>query len=144
MLTHPTLSTLATSMSQAFQRFVRRDPPAAAATMYRWAGGYRNGGNAFDNFPAAWREQMLSHAPAALREMDQVRRPYPSRADIRSINCPVTILEGELSDPAFVKADAFLLRQLPQARLVRLPGAAHMLHIDQPGRWVDLVVGATL
>jgi pimeloyl-ACP methyl ester carboxylesterase len=143
MLTHPTLATVATSVNQAFQRFVRRDPAAAAAAMYRWAGGYKTGGNAFDKFPPTWREQMLGHAPAALREMDQVRLPYPSRAAIRSIKCPVTIIEGELSDPAFVKADAFLMRQLPQAQLALLPGAAHMLHVDQPGGWVDLVVQAT-
>jgi len=35
------------------------------------------------------------------------------------------------------------MRQLPQAKLVSLPGAAHMLHFDQPDRWVELVVQAT-
>ena len=141
-LTHPTPTSFAMTVNVGFQRFVRRDPRAAAATMYRWAGGYKTGGNAFDKFPAAWREQMLGHAPVALREMVQVTRPYPSRAAIRSIRCPVTIIEGDLSDSAFVKADAFLMRQLPQAQLVRLPDAAHMLHFDQPERWVELIVQA--
>ena len=74
---------------------------------------------------------------ATLREMDQMMRPYPSRAAIRSIACPVTVIEGELSDPAFVTADAFVMRLLPQARMVVLPGAAHMLHVDQPELWVE-------
>jgi pimeloyl-ACP methyl ester carboxylesterase len=137
--THPRRGTLAMSARSNFQRYVRRDQAAAAAAMYRWAGGYTTGGNAFDGFPDAWREQMLANAPTTLREMDQMIRPYPSRAAIRSITCPVTVIEGELSDPAFPSADAFLMRLLPQARMVSLPGAAHMLHIDKPDLWVDAV-----
>jgi pimeloyl-ACP methyl ester carboxylesterase len=49
----------------------------------------------------------------------------------------VTIIEGELSDPAFKVADAFVERLLPNARLVRLSDAAHFLHIDQPDQWVQ-------
>lgn len=139
MLTHPGRSTLGMSARLGFQRYVRRDPTAAALTMYRWSGGYKTGGNGFDAFPEAWREQMLAHAPATLREMDQMMRPYPSRAAIRSIACPVMVIEGELSDPAFVTADAFVMRLLPQARMVVLPGAAHMLHVDQPELWVEAV-----
>ena len=126
-----------------FHRYVRRDPTAAVLANYRWAGGYKTGGNGFDTFPEEWREQMLAHAPATLREMDQLMRPYPSRAAIRSIACPVTVIEGELSDPAFARADAFVLRLLPRARMISLPGAAHMLHVDQPERWVEAVAGST-
>ena len=102
-----------------------------------------SGGNAFDAFPGAWREQMLAHASAALREMDQMIRPYPTRAAIRSIACPVTVIEGDLSDPAFARAVGFVMRLLPQARLVSLPGAAHMLHFDQPESWVEVVTQTT-
>ena len=78
-----------------FQRYVRRDPTAAALTAYRWSSGYATGGNAFDAFPQAWRDQMLAHAPARpSREMDQMVRPHPSRAAIRSITCPVTVIEA--------------------------------------------------
>jgi pimeloyl-ACP methyl ester carboxylesterase len=73
--------------------------------------------------------------------MDRMMRPYPTRAGIRSIACPVTVIEGDLSDPAFAFSDAFVMRLLPQARMVSLPGAAHMLHIDQPERWVETVAG---
>lgn len=87
-----------------------------AAIMYRWAGGYRTGGNAFDGFPEAWPQQMLAHARSTLREMDQMMRRYPSRMTIRSINCPVTVIEGELSGKAFRVADAFVMRRLPRRR----------------------------
>jgi pimeloyl-ACP methyl ester carboxylesterase len=142
LITHPTRASLAMAARSAFQRYVRRDPASAALTMYRWASGYKTGGNAFDAFPEAWREQMLAHAPTTLREMDQMRRPYPTRAAIRSIACPVTVIEGDLSDSAFATADAFVMRLLPQARIVSLPGAAHMLHVDQPERWVEVVAEA--
>jgi len=35
---------------------------------------------------------------------------------IRSIDCPVAVIEGELSDPAFRVADAFVMRLLPRRR----------------------------
>jgi pimeloyl-ACP methyl ester carboxylesterase len=143
LTTHPTRAALAMAVRSGFHRYGRRDPAAAALTMYRWASGYKTGGNAFDALPEAWREQMLAHAPATLREMDQMVRPYPTRAAIRSIACPVTIIEGDLSDPAFATADGFVMRLLPQARMVSLPGAAHMLHVDQPESWVEVVTQAT-
>ncbi len=143
LTTHPTRAAVAMVARSSFHRYVRRDPIAAALTMYRWAGGYKTGGNAFDPLPEAWREQMLAHAPATLREMDQMIRPYPTRAAIRSIACPVTIIEGDLSDPAFTAADAFVMHLLPQARKVSLPGAAHMLHVDQPESWVEIVTQTT-
>jgi pimeloyl-ACP methyl ester carboxylesterase len=143
LTTHPTLGAAAMSMRSGFQRYVRRDPASAALEMYRWASGYKTGGNTFDALPEAWREQMFAHAPATVHEMDQMIRPYPTRAAIRSIECPVTVIEGDLSDPAFAGAAGFVRRLLPQARTVSLPGAAHMLHIDQPESWVELVTQAT-
>ena len=143
LLLHPTRSSLAMAASSAGQRYVRRDRAEAAATMYRWAGGYKTGGNAFDDLPQAWQQQMLAHASSTLREMDQMMRPYPSRATIRSIKCPVSVIEGELSDPTFPVADAFVMRLLPQANRVSLAGAGHFLQIDQPERWVEAIVNAT-
>jgi len=143
LFTHPTRAALGMAARFGFQRHVRRDATAAALTAYRWSSGYATGGNAFDAFPEVWQEQMLAHAPATVREMDQMIRPHPSRAAIRSITCPVTVIEGELSDPAFATADSFLMRLLPHARMVSLPGAAHMLHVDQPEAWVEAVTAPT-
>jgi pimeloyl-ACP methyl ester carboxylesterase len=143
LTTHPTRSAVAMSVRSGLHRYVRRNPAAAALSMYRWASTYKTGGNAYDGLPETWREQMLAHAPATLREMDQMIRPYPTRAAIRSIACPVTVIEGDLSDPTFARAVGFVMGLLPQARLVPLPGAEHMLHIDQPDRWVEIVTQTT-
>jgi pimeloyl-ACP methyl ester carboxylesterase len=142
MTTHPRRSLLAMAARAGLHRYLRRDPGAAALAMYRWASSYTTGGNAFDTFPEPWRQQMLAHAPSTLTEMDQMLRPYPSRTAIRSITCPVTVIAGELSDPSFATANAFLLRLLPQARLVSLTDAAHMLHVDQPEQWIQAVTQA--
>ncbi|MCE5288495.1 MAG: alpha/beta hydrolase [Nocardiaceae bacterium] len=122
------------------QRFLRRDVGAAPQTMYRWASGYTTGGNAYDGLPQEWQDQMTSHASSTLREMDQLIWPYPSRKAIRSITCLVTVIEGDLSDPAFPVIDAFIAGLLPQVRSVSLTGAAHFLHIDQPEQWVRAIV----
>ena len=105
--------------------------------MYRWSSGWKTGGNAFDGIPQDWQDRMVGSAASTLREMDQLLRPYPSRKAIRSITCPVTLIEGDLSDKAFPKADALLARLLPQARLVTLPESGHFLHVDQPERYVE-------
>jgi pimeloyl-ACP methyl ester carboxylesterase len=52
--------------------------------------------------------------------------------------------DGDLSDPAFATTDEFVMRLLPQARMVFLPGAAHMLHVEQPERWVEAVAEPTV
>lgn len=140
MSTRPTRSIVAMQTRASIQRYARRDPGAAAQTMYRWVSGYTTGGNAFDTLPQAWRDQMTAHGASTVREMNQLLRPYPSRSGIRSITCPVTVIEGELSDPAFRQADALVARLLPHARTVVLPGAAHFLHIDQPQGWVGAVL----
>ncbi len=140
--THPTRGSIGMQLRSSIQRYLRRDAGAAAQTMYRWASGYTTGGNAFDGLPQAWQDQMTAHARSTLREMDQLLWPFPARSAIRSITCPVTVIVGSLSDPAFSKAHEFVTRLLPQAGRITLQDAAHFLHIDQPALFVDAVAGA--
>ncbi len=114
LTTHPTHAAFAMAVRSGFQRYVRRDAAAAALEMYRWASGYKTGGNAFDALPQAWREQMLAHAPATLREMDQMIRPYPGAGGDPFDCVPVTVIEGDLSDPVFARAGGFVMRLLPR------------------------------
>jgi len=67
--------------------------------------------------------------------------PDPGWGDVLT-ECPVTVIEGDLSDPVFRKADAFLSRLLPQAQTITLPGSAHFLQIDQPELWVKAIARA--
>ena len=140
--THPTSSVLLMQTKSSIRRYFRRDAGAAAQTMYRWASRSTAGGNTFDTLPQTWRDQMIRNGPNTVREMDQLMLPYPSMAAIRSIACTVTVIEGDLSDPVFRKADALVARLLPQARTITLHGAAHFLQIDQPEAWIKAIARA--
>jgi len=138
----PSVGTVRTSALMQFRWRIRRDERAAAATMYRWANSYTTGGNAFDRLPLEEQEGMLAHSLSTVLEMDQLARPFPSSKAVSSIVCPVTFLQGSLSDPVFPRAIRRLRRRLPQAKVVHIDGGAHMLHRDRPDEWVRAVLDA--
>ena len=121
---------------------VRRDQRGAAAAMYRWANSYTSGGNGFDRLPPEEQEGMLAHAPSTVREMDQLTRPAPSSRVVRGIACPVTCVQGSLSEPVFPRAIKRVQRLLPQTRVADIDGGAHMLHRDRPEEWARAVLEA--
>jgi pimeloyl-ACP methyl ester carboxylesterase len=127
-----------------FRWRIRRDERGAAATMYRWSNSYTTGGNAFDRLPADEQDGMLTHSRSTLLEMDQLTFPFPSSKAMSRINCPVTCLQGSLSDPVFPRAVRRVRRRLPQTMVVEIEGGAHMLHRDRPDEWVRAVLDAAL
>jgi pimeloyl-ACP methyl ester carboxylesterase len=140
--TAPSVGALRMSSAALYRRRIGRDERAAAATMYRWANGYRTGGNAFDRLPLEEQEGMLAHSGSTVIEMDQLFRPFPSSKAISKIRCPVTCLQGSLSDPVFPRAVRRLRRRLTQIDVVEIEGGAHMLHRDRPDEWVGAVLDA--
>jgi pimeloyl-ACP methyl ester carboxylesterase len=140
----PSPGTLRMSSQMQFRWRIRRDERGAAATMYRWSNSYTTGGNAFDRLPADEQEGMLAHSRSTLLEMDQLTFPFPSSKAMSRINCPVTCLQGSLSDPVFPRAVRRVRRRLPQTMVVEIEGGAHMLHRDRPDEWVRAVLDAAL
>lgn len=138
----PSVGTVRMSSQMQFRWRIRRDERAAAATMYRWANSYTSGGNAFDRLPLDEQEGMLAHSRSTLLEMDQLIRPFPSSKAVSRIGCPVTCLQGSLSEPVFPRALRRLQRRLPQTKVVEIEGGAHMLHRDRPDEWVRAVLDA--
>ena len=128
--------------ARMFGARARRDQRGAAAAMYRWANSYTTGGNGFDRLPPEEQEGMLAHAPATVRELDQLTRPTPSSRAVRGIACPVTCVQGSLSEPVFPRAIKRVQRLLPQTRVVEIEGGAHMLHRDRAEEWVRTVLEA--
>ncbi len=121
---------------------VRRDKRAAATAIYRWANSYTTGGNAFDRLPAEEQDGMLAHAPSTVREMDQLSRPVPASRVVRDIACPVTCVQGTLSEPVFPRSIKKVERLLPRTRVAHIDGGAHMLHRDRPEEWTRAVLEA--
>jgi pimeloyl-ACP methyl ester carboxylesterase len=125
-----------------FARYVKHDDRRLAQEVFDFALAYRGGGTQFERFPADWRQSMLASAPAVVAEVDHLLRPYPSRAELASIRCPVTLLQGSLSQSIFPKVNRYLRRRLPRAELVEIQGAAHAVHFDRPAEFRDAVAAA--
>jgi len=135
----PAPSSLRMTAGLEFQRRVRRDDGGAARRMERWALAYTTGGTAFDRFPEEWQEAMVVHAPAVLKEIGQLFRLYPGGSAVASITCPVTWLEGTLSQPTFHDARKRVCRLIPHTRLVIIEGASHAIHFDRPIEFAQAV-----
>ncbi len=113
---------------------------AAGEVFLRWASGYTTGGAAFDGFPPAWQASMRANGAAIMAELDAGTGEHLTTEDIGSIACPVTCLLGGLSDPAIVAGTHRIMAMVPHARLVRVPGAGHALHVDRPGAFVETIL----
>ena len=50
----------------------------------------------------------------------------------REVRCPVVVIQGEVDDVVPLSAGRDLAMNLPDARLVVLPGAGHLLPRDEP------------
>lgn len=111
----------------------------AAETFLRFAGAYETGGTAFDRWEPELREAMLANAPTLLQELQAGTGEELAAEQLRRITCPVTCLVGELTPAVLVAGTDRLVGFLPAARLVRIAGAAHAIHMDQPQRFIDAI-----
>lgn len=139
---HPDFSLIRTLVRVSFQRRTNR-AELAAQTFLRYALSATNGGSAFDRWPDEWQQVIRANSPAILAELDAGTGEYLTNAQISNINCPVTLVWGELSQPFLVNAMHRLTRLLPQARQVRLAGTAHALHIEKQTEFVKAVQHTT-
>jgi pimeloyl-ACP methyl ester carboxylesterase len=115
---------------------VARGQRAATDLAYRWTFAYRGRGHsAWDEMPAEWREQVLSHAAAVAAEQAQeVTLRYPTQAALRALELPVTVVVGDRSQPYFHRIARHVQRLLPNATLHSVPEASHAVHLDAPNR----------
>lgn len=74
---------------------------------------------------------MLAGGAAVAAENNQMARIYPTRPALAAIGCPVTILEGTITERTFVEVNRYLERPLPRAGRVEIEGGAHAIHLDR-------------
>ncbi|MPY80192.1 MAG: alpha/beta fold hydrolase [Actinophytocola sp.] len=134
--------TMARAMLKAQLLRRLRGAEVGADVFFRWASRYTTGGSAFDRFPPAWQATLRANGAATMAELDAGTGEYLSRKQISAINCPVTCLVGDLSDPALVAATRRIAALLPHARVVEATGAGHALHFDRPDLFVDTITAA--
>ena len=63
----------------------------------------------------------------------------PAAARIAELTCPILVVVGELDDPAILAVSERIAAEAPRARLVAIPGAGHMLSLEQPAVFADLL-----
>lgn len=87
------------------------------------------------------REGFLTSSTAGLtRFARRVAGPVPNLVDeLQRIDVPALVLIGEL-DPNFERASHVLAAKLPRATRVVLPGAGHVVNLDQPDAFVREMV----
>jgi pimeloyl-ACP methyl ester carboxylesterase len=111
----------------------------AADALLRAAYAYRDGGTAWDDFPAEWRRIARENARPALVDFLNSIGTYPSRADLANVPVPVVCTYGARSPDTMVRDVRALAAVLPQGRLHRIEGAGHAAPFDATSRFVQVI-----
>ena len=90
-----------------------------------------------EQLPGAY-EQALAEAGSFFgQELPAVQQWAFTEQDARRIDRPVLIAKGEHSAPTFEERRALLLSWLPHPEPFDLPGANHLMHVQNPGAMAD-------
>ena len=100
---------------------------------------YRDGGTAWEAFPAEWRRVALENAKASLADFRNSIGTYPSRADLASIRVPVACSYGSRSPTTMLRDVRSLAAAIPGASLHEVEGAGHAAPFDATSNFVDLI-----
>ena len=82
---------------------------------------------------------MSYHMPGKGVVDQSVLRDHALIERLGEISCPVLILQGAEDGVLAPASVEFLASQIPQARLVFVEGAGHLIDIDEPERFINLV-----
>lgn len=111
----------------------------AADALLRAAYAYRDGGTAWDVFPAEWRQAARDNARPALADFRNSIGTYPSRADLATVEVPVVCTYGERSPDTMVRDVRSLAAALPNGRTQQIDGAGHAAPFDATANFVQVV-----
>ena len=111
----------------------------AATGFYRWASGRSDGTSSWDTVPEQWKDIALQHADAVFREIRQMTVPIPSSRSIRSVSSPATVVIGDIGQAVFHRTTRRVARLLPRSEMVTVADSGHLLAIDQPAAFAEVV-----
>ena len=114
----------------------------AADVLLRSAYTYRDGGSAWDAFPAEWRRTGRENARAALQDFRNSIGVYPSANDLATIDVPVVCTYGARSPDNMARLVRALAAAIPTARTQRIDGAGHAAPFDAAEAFVQVIVDA--
>lgn len=115
----------------------------AAEVFLRFGSALRSGGNGYDDAPDDIRRNLQANAGPVLAEWDPhpfgvMHEHIPVRA-VTSTPVPITWLLGDESSPWMAGLARRVVDRRPDIRVVRIPGAGHLAHLDQPAAFVAAV-----
>jgi pimeloyl-ACP methyl ester carboxylesterase len=115
----------------------------AAEVFYRFGSALRSGGNRYDSAPDDVRRNLQDNAEPVLAEWDPhpfgvMHEHIPARA-ITAIPVPITWILGDESSPWMEGLHDRVVRRRPDIRTIRIPGASHLVHLDQPRAFIEAV-----
>ena len=100
----------------------------------------------FNDRPGYWRSldretqtRMLALSERLAVGLDAVQRLEMSRADLKAIAVPVTVIRGGATDPLHARLSELVARAIPGAALVDLPGAGHMMTLTHGPAIADML-----
>jgi pimeloyl-ACP methyl ester carboxylesterase len=114
----------------------------AAASFLRFAYSYRDGGTAWDRFPAEWRLTVSENAQAALADIGIAVGAYPSAKALATVRSPVVCTCGDRSADTMIRVTRSLARLIPTATFRQIKGAGHAAPFDAPANFVMVVAEA--
>jgi pimeloyl-ACP methyl ester carboxylesterase len=112
---------------------------AAAAAFMRAALRQADGTSAFDSLDEAKRETVLANADSLLAELKAGTGEELTADRLAALRCPVTDIVGGRSAPFLIEASRRLERSLPAMRVLRVPDGNHVMVLERPSEFVQLL-----
>jgi pimeloyl-ACP methyl ester carboxylesterase len=116
--------------------------PEAAETLLRWVYSYRDGGSAWDAFPAAWRQTARENGRSVVADLKSSMGGYPHGKDLATIAAPVVCTYGSRSRSYMRPLTRSLARAIPTASVREIDGTAHAVPFDAPGTFAQVIIDA--
>ena len=98
------------------------------------------GPEAFSRIPPTFRERSRSRWAEIRADSNALIAYRPRYAELRMCTVPMLLLGGERSAPLFLPTLEALAAVLPDAEIVTIPSAGHMLHAEAPRRFAELLI----
>jgi pimeloyl-ACP methyl ester carboxylesterase len=136
--THPSFTMMRALIGAQIVRHTRGAEPAAERFM-RWATRTTDGANGYDATPPEVQAELAANGSAIMRELDSGTGEHVKNAEIAKIACPVELLLGGNTLPAYGKAARRIKKALPSLEIVTVPGAGHVLPVSHSQAVVDAV-----
>ena len=87
------------------------------------------------------KDWILANYRAGIAEGKPQPLKPPAAERLAEVSVPTLVLIGQVDEPGSVIAERHLAASVPGAEVVELPGVAHMIHLEEPDRFTELVLG---